>query len=121
VSVAPPGKATELNRLDLRGGAVILTWRDEGMPLIGAVPDVRDADTTLRHLQTDVRVAVVTNDQDFLPTGVFAVVADVLADKANHGTSKGNLEVEPWCRSLGETMAETALLLLAALHVPPFA
>jgi hypothetical protein len=119
VSAAPPGAALQMEQFKLKGGAVVLSWRGREVPIISSTSDIDEVETTFRHADFDVSVAVVSNDQDLLPPVVFDVLADALATKV--GRSAPIRAVEPWFRCLGESMAESAAILLAALQVPAFA
>jgi hypothetical protein len=120
VSVAPPGAALELERFQPKGPVVALTWRERERPLFSVSPDVEDLGTTFRHADFDVSVGLVSNDQDFLPTAAFEVLAEVLATRAEAEMGARRVAAEPWSRCLGETMAETAAILLALHRVPGF-
>ena len=120
VSVAPPGSALELERFQTKGPVVALTWRDGELPLISTSSDVEDLEVTFQHAAFDASVALISNDQDFLPTAAFEVLADLLAIRLARGGGTRRATVDPWSRGIGEAMADTSAILLAMHRVPGF-
>jgi hypothetical protein len=121
VSVAPPGKGRDLRKLCLKGGAVIVMWRDGELPRISTVGDLEEIETQLEHLRKDAGVAVVTVDGELHSRQVFAVAARRLANRGGNLEWLLNDAADEWCRCVGETIADDACTLLAVLGVPSFA